>query len=199
MDPGQLEFAKDLDRSSGIDPLPPDWYYFPVVEIMTAGDVIGVESWPGFSDDLTSWKLWVSEGGVLSVVASVCKPYEGIDGRYEFRQARIGHREARRLVQFAERLGFADFAERYDCDITDLPLERVAVRLGGRLKCVECYGRHPPGLWVLWRRVHRYAPLVSRYLPWWARGWRGRLFGWCGERAEQSAATDRGRDYGQRR
>jgi hypothetical protein len=178
MDPEHLEFVKELDRSSGIDPLPPDWYYFPVAEIMMAGDVVGVESWPGFTDDLTSWKLWVSGSGVLSVIVSVCRPYEGIDRRHQFRQTRIGRREARRLVELAERIGFAGFAERYECDITDLPLERVAVRLGGRLKCVECYGEHPPGFWGFWHRVHRYAPLVNQYLPWWERGWRGRLLDW---------------------
>jgi hypothetical protein len=184
VDSADLEFAKELDRSDGIDPLPPDWYYFPVCEIMTPGDVLGVESWPGFADDLTSWKLWVSAAGVLSVLADVCRPFEGIERRYEFAQARIGRRETRRLLSLAEQIGFGGFAQRYECHITDLPLERVAVRLGGQLKCVECYGEHPPGFWMLWRRVHRYAPLVSRYLPWWARGWRGRLLGWWGERAE---------------
>jgi hypothetical protein len=178
MSPEQLEFAKELDRASGVNPLPPDWYYFPVAEIMGPEDVLGVESWPGFADDLTSWKLWVSAAGWVSVIADVCKPYEGIDRHYRFARSWVGPREARRLVRLAERIGFAGLAESYDCAINDLPLERMAVRLRGQLRCVECYGNHPPGFLALWRRAHRHAPLVNRYLPWWARGWWGRLLDW---------------------
>jgi hypothetical protein len=169
VDPSHLEPAKELDRDAGIDPLPPDWYYFPVVEIMGPDDVVGVEKWPGFSRDLTSWKLWVSASGWVSVLAAVCRPYEGIDHHYQLAQSRIGRREAGRLVRLAERIGLAGFAERYECYDTDLPLERVAVRLGGKLRVVECYGQHPPGFWALWRRVHRHAPLVGRYSPWWGK------------------------------
>jgi hypothetical protein len=53
MDAQHLAFVKEIDRIMGIDPLPPDWYYFPVVEIMTPADLIGVEFWPGFHRDCT--------------------------------------------------------------------------------------------------------------------------------------------------
>jgi hypothetical protein len=145
---------------------------------MTPDDVVGVESWPGFSYDLTSWKLWISSAGTLSVIANICRPFEGVERGRQLRQVRIGRREAGRLVRQAERIGFAGFAGRYEVAITDLAEQRVSVRIGGRLHLVECYGEHPPGFWALWRRIHRHAPLVGRYSPWWARGWWGRLLDW---------------------
>jgi hypothetical protein len=132
----------------------------------------------------------VSEAGVLPVIVWVGKPYEGIDHHYEFLQARVGRGEARRLVQVAERLGFAGLSARYESGITDASSERVAGRPGGQLRCIECHGSHPPGFWTFWRRVHRYAPLVSGYLPWWARGRCGRLAGWWVDRAERGVAAD---------
>jgi hypothetical protein len=178
MSPEHLEFAKELDRSSGIAPLPPDWCYYPAVESMKSDDVVAVEFWPGFSRDLTSWKLWINGSGLLSTVVSVRDSYTQGPARYEFGQVRIGPREARRVIELAERVGFGEFAERYDCDMTDMPLRRLAVRLAGGLKYAEFYGNYPRGFWPLWRRIHRYAPRVNRYIAWWARGFWGRLFDW---------------------
>ena len=171
-----LEFLKELDRNDSIDPLPPDRYYFPIEESLAKDEVVSTESFPGFARDLTSWILWLSESGRLSVIVNICKPFEQIDKHYRFEEVCVGRREVHRVLKLANRIGFGDFPDKFECNIEDMPYQRVVVRLCGRLKRVHFCGNHPPGFWEFWRRIHRYAPVVNRYLPWWARGWRGGLF-----------------------
>ena len=171
-----LRFLKELDRNDGIDPLPPDWYYLPVEEHMGSEDVIGAQAWPGFTPDLTRWKLWVSDSGWLSVLVTHCRPYEKVLQKYELARHRIGTAEVRRLQHFADSIGFPHLAPTYDLDITDGSTETIVVRRESQLKRVMCSGNEPTGFRAFWRRIHRHAPVVGRYMPWWARGWCGRLF-----------------------
>jgi hypothetical protein len=131
---------------------------------MSPSTVIGAEYWPGLSDDLSSWKLWISSSGSLSQLADVCRPFEGVEAHYKFHRAEIGEEAVRCILQLAERIGFATLHDKYECGTTDCCTQRVAPRLGGRLKIVEVdLAATVPGFEELWFQIHRYAPFVNKY------------------------------------
>jgi hypothetical protein len=173
MDAERPNVAEGSDRGPEIGPDLLALYRCSVAEIMAADDVVGADYLHAGRSPGLSWKLWIGSAGTLSVIVQDCTPAGPVG--YRLLRRDIGRDEVPRVVRQAERVGFDGFDGRYQTPI-DLGTCRVCVRLSGRLKCVESYPRNPPGLWPLWRRIHRHAPRVNRNLPWWARGWRGRLF-----------------------
>jgi hypothetical protein len=122
--------------------------------------------------------LWVSPSGLLSQVVSVSKPFEGIERHYVYHQAQIGMREVTNVMRLAERVGFAKLRSKYESEMTDCCTERIALRLGNELKVVEACGDRPEGFEELWLRIHRYAPIVNSFHPWWSRGRTAAMLGW---------------------
>ncbi len=163
---------------AGIDPLPPDWSYLPVAQIMSPTDLFGAEFRPGFHPDNSRWKLWVGSDGLLSQVVRISKPFEGVEPYYAHHHRRIGIREARSVVRLAERVGFAKFQDKYESGITDLPTMRIALRLTDKLKVVETDWA-TDGFEEIWRRIHRYAPVSNGLTPWWSCGRIASLVEWC--------------------
>lgn len=123
---------------------------------------------PGFTYDLSTWKLSVNAEGMAVqevVVANVKNMFRGEPRTFT---ARVPKAEVATLLAVAKEGGFDRFAARYDADdVLDLPTTALSFELNGELKRVEVYGAS----WLayegsdemkvfhdLWQRIERHLP-----------------------------------------
>lgn len=111
---------------------------------------------PGFSANLSKWRLIIDEGGNLYQNTDVweCRPEGDILEEYREEQAHIGVDEVNRLLRKAEAVVQQPMTAP-DSMMTDAASNSLMVRIDGHLK------RGPPeaeGFFELWREVHQYAP-----------------------------------------
>lgn len=132
------------------------------------GAIIEAAFSPGFSEDLSNWRLQIdAEGNLLQRIA-VWQYIRGAIVQEKRREQRlIGRDGALRLLLMAEEIGFYGFQDSYEPSVTDLPTYRLRFCDGKSDKAVRAYGAG----WLaregnpdmrrfveLWQAVHEHAP-----------------------------------------
>lgn len=153
---------------------------------MKDGDVISAWFVPGFSVDLTNWRVFIDRNCRLrqEVVITIFKdPDKNEVLRYA---ARLSRKETAQLWSIIERIGFHEFERKYTHEkfiVTDCESYWIKVRFGDRTKEVEVYDPYrlanfeknqaAIGFLELWDAIHQYTPHgkvpveAGRPKPWW--------------------------------
>ena len=153
---------------------------------MTNSDVLAARFEPGFSKDLTYWRVFIGSNRWLRQEVAVWDyggPYHKELLRYS---ARLSRAEMLRLWEIIERIGFQDFKQNYTHEtmvVTDCPTYWIDVRFGNRAKEVEAYDLHRLAEYEnnpamvsfleLWDAIHQHTPHGKVPIeaglpkPWW--------------------------------
>jgi hypothetical protein len=137
---------------------------------MTDSDVIAARYQPGFSRDLTSWRVFIGRNRWLRQEV----PVYNDDSKYHKQLlrfwARLSRQDMASVSGIVERIGFEEFDRSYTHQtmcVTDCPSYWITVRFGSRTKEVEAYDlyrlaefeKQPAmvGFLELWNAITRYA------------------------------------------
>jgi hypothetical protein len=148
---------KEMDLLFGLVDPPPDGFYLPAGDTLSAKDVLAVDfdggyCWP------SCWRLWITADGILSQALRLFRDSERLEQGCHFRQRIIGKVNVERILNVAERIGFAAFSSADFCEITDAALKRITLRIGSELKSVGGCGIPSRGFDQVWWEIHRHAP-----------------------------------------
>jgi hypothetical protein len=142
---------------------------------MSDQDVVGAALLcPHFGPYLTTWRLTISQDGMLRQEVNIPNPGNRQADEWHHEELGLPAEELAAIVAIAERIGFRNFHDRYeDRGVTDQEDLWIAVHLPEGLKIVRTYGaigragRHNDpdmlGFLELWARIHRFAPFSSPY------------------------------------
>ncbi|WP_171475803.1 hypothetical protein [Frigoriglobus tundricola] len=126
---------------------------------------------PGFSDDLSRWRITISHDGGLrqEIFLAISSNMYCDELRREAVQLRPA--DVDEILALADRIGFRGFRDSYSHEtmvVTDLPCWFISVRFGAEVKTVHAYGpysiareennRDMAGFVELWERIHRHVP-----------------------------------------
>lgn len=147
--------------------------FFGSSKLMLPGAVIGAVYGPGFSEDLSSWRLVIDDEGNLFQEIDVWQWTTESVHIQEHRREHvvIGPDAVLQLLLEAQRLEFTSYDDSYDPSITDQPDRIISVRFGEIDKTVHAYAafglaaegnRDMIGFLELWEAIHRYAPFPGR-------------------------------------
>ena len=153
---------------------------------MTGNDVFAARFSPGFSRDLTYWRVFVGRNRWLRqevVITNLADRDQDEILRY---QVHLSRPQMAHLWDVVERIGFRQYERRLthkSMCVTDSATFWITVRFGDRTKEVEAYDLHhlaeiesqpaAIGLMELWNAIHQRAPHgkvpveEGRAKPWW--------------------------------
>ncbi len=147
--------------------------FFGSSKLMLPGAVIGAVYGPGFSYDLSAWRLVIDEEGNLFQEIDVSQwTAENVHIREHRREhVVIGPEAVLQLLLEAQRLEFSSCKDSYDHSITDQESRLISIRFGEIDKTVRMYAagwlamagnKDIVNLLELWEAIHRYAPFPGR-------------------------------------
>ncbi|WP_148087830.1 hypothetical protein [Gemmata obscuriglobus] len=159
---------------AGEPPRPPAPHErFGVVAGLADGAVFGAGFSPGFTSDLTCWRLWFYLDGRVRQELRVSTPDNNYVGEPSSESRTVGPEVPAGLVAAAGVAGLAGLDGWYGADCTDLCTVSVAALLPGGVRAVEVYGpfdmagRGHAGAGVvlgLWLSAVRFAPRRPEWL-----------------------------------
>lgn len=134
---------------------------------LPANGVILAEFRPGFSWDLTTWRIIIDREGRLFQEVEQFIP--GITDELGFHKVEIGVDAVLDLLIKADEIGFAAFQQSYSSGLhlSDMPAYRLVVHIAEEPKEVwaeapeyqaSLGNRDVQGFMELWHAVHSYAP-----------------------------------------
>lgn len=135
---------------------------------MLPGAVIGATFRPGFSGDLSSWRLVIDDEGNLFQDTMV---WQSMFEERRQEHIHIGTDAVLELLLEAERFGFRSCKEFLRATMEDQSSRSLTIRFGEMDATVEVYGAdllaHEGNLKTirflsLWTMIHRYAPFPRR-------------------------------------
>jgi hypothetical protein len=143
--------------------------FFRSSKLMLPGAVIGAWYRPGFSHDLSGWRLVVDDEGNLFQDVNVLQwsPERGRVQERRQEHVEIGPDAVPQLLIEAQEMGFSSYESSYDLHVTDQESYILSIRFGEIDKTVEAYGaqwlaregnQDMIGFLKLWRSLHRHAP-----------------------------------------
>ncbi len=152
----------------------------------TGSDVIAAEFMPGFTSDLTYWRVFIGCNRWLRQEVGVWDPGGLFDRELLRYEARLSRAEMAELWGIIDRIGFRDFNRRYSPEsicVTDCPNHWIIVRFDKQIKEVEAYdlfrltefekNQAMIGFRELWEAIHRRTPHGKVPMeeglpkPWW--------------------------------
>jgi hypothetical protein len=140
---------------------------------LPAGVIVGAGFAPGFSYDLSSWRVWVDQAGHVRQDIRLSVPENRWRPKELTELSEAGPEAVAGLQKLADEIGLREMAAQYDSMCTDQELVSVAVRYSDRVCSVAVYGAwwladqgHPQSMGVIrfWQAVQRLAP----WQPSWA-------------------------------
>jgi hypothetical protein len=153
---------------------------------MTDSDLIGARFQPGFTPDLTSWRVFIGRNRRLRQEVTVYNPDSEFHKQVLRFRARLSRQDMAGLRRIVERIGFEGFDRHYKHQtmcITDCPSYWITVRFGVRVKEVEAYDlyrlaefeQQPAmiGFLELWEAITHHTPYgkvpmeAGLRQPWW--------------------------------
>ena len=138
---------------------------------MLPGAVIGATFAPGFTEDLSSWRLVIDDEGNLFQDIKVSTHENQWQGEQRQEYFFIGQDKVIQLLLTAEEVGFMSYKDSYDISVTDQALHVLSIRFGECEKTVTAYGAawlayegdaDMKGFLELWKAVHQYAPFPAK-------------------------------------
>jgi hypothetical protein len=147
--------------------------FFGASKLMLPGAVIGATFHPGFSEDLSHWRLAIDEDGNLFQDIKVWRwtKESGIIQEERQEQVQIGVEVVLELLLKAEQLGFHSYQHSYNSNVDDLPSYLISVRFGDADTTVNAHGAgwlvregnvDMKGFAELWNQIHQYAPFPEK-------------------------------------
>jgi hypothetical protein len=153
---------------------------------MTDSDVIAARYQPGFTPDLTYWRVFIGRNRWLRQEVVVYNHTSNFHNQVLRFWVKLSRRDVAELWEIVERIGFRGFDRAYTHQtmcVTDCPTYWITVRFGDRVKEVEAYDlprlaefeQQPAmvGFAQLWEAITRHTPHgkvpIEQGLPrrWW--------------------------------
>lgn len=139
---------------------------------MSADDVIAAgQILPGFSDDLSTWRIVINRDGRLRQQIDLATSENNYREESAQKTALIAPEDVQAILAVANEIGFHNFNEYYEHEfdsVTDLQTCSITIRFGDEVKTVEAYGpddiareennQDMVGFMRLWELIHRHAP-----------------------------------------
>ncbi len=140
---------------------------------MLPGAVIGATFHPGFSEDLSSWRLVIDEDGNLFQDTKVWQwtKESGITQKELHEQVQIDIAVVLELLLKAEQIGFHSFQKSYNATVDDMHSYLISIRFGEADTTVNANGvgwlvregnMDMKGFAELWKEIHKHAPFPKR-------------------------------------
>lgn len=147
--------------------------FFGSSKLMLPGAVIGAEYGPGFSSDLSRWRLAIDDEGNLFQEIAIWQwtAEKGIVREHRREHVEIGQDTVLQLVLKAQEVGFQSYEDSYQRSITDQSTRTISVRFGEIDKTVCAYAadwlvregnKDMVGFLELWDAIHACAPFPPR-------------------------------------